>query len=97
MKARTNYKVTLREEIRETEGYRLTYTLHSEVSDKCASYGLTLYSVGITLEGNGKKNECHATDAFADRGRAVCFYNKLVEGLCTPTDLSYIIEDGIPE
>ena len=35
------------------------------------------------------------THFFADAGKAILFYEKLVKNLATPIDLAYIIEDEI--
>ena len=44
----------------------------------------SLYAVGGSVR-----------DAFADPGRAILFFEKLVRGLATPIDLPYVLEDSM--
>ena len=44
---------------------------------------------------DGKKTEATAKDLFADVGKALVFYDRMVQNLATPIDLPYIIEDEL--
>ena len=43
----------------------------------------------------GEKTEAVAKDVFADIGKAVVFFDKIVQNKATPLNLYYIIEDEI--
>lgn len=88
-------RVVRRVEIEDKEAtYR--YTLTVSESKRVASYRLPLYSIGIEMTTfEGKRTEVVARDIFADIGKAVVFYDKMVESRATPLNLHYIIEDEI--
>ncbi len=95
MKSGNLTKETLiRREIRNDGNHTYTYDLITKESNKQSSYRISLYSIRITLtDSEGINTEAEITDAFADFGRAVLFYDKLVRNLCTPINLCYILED----
>ena len=73
-----------------------TYELTVSESVRTASYRLPLYSIHISMtEMDGTSTSAKAKDAFADSGKAILFYEKVVRNLATPIDLAYILEDGI--
>ncbi len=78
------------------EGCTLNYTLFKRVSTRCASFGLTLYSVRVRAITGGEVQESLLEDAFSDSGRALCFFRRIVSDLCTPSDAVYIMQDAIP-
>ena len=86
----------IRREVRESEGCVYTYRLVMRESTQTASYGIPLYSVVIEMtEDDGDESSASVDDVFADAGRAIVFFEKLVRNLATPIDLAYILEDDI--
>jgi hypothetical protein len=76
----------------EAADYR--YTLSVSESNRVASYRIPLYSISIDmLTREGKHTSAIARDIFADLGKAIVFYEKIVEARATPLNLHYIIED----
>ena len=94
-KIKTN-ETTIRREVREDDGAQYTYTLVMHESRATASFGIPLYSVRIEMtDAEGNKSDSEVGDVFADAGRAIVFYEKLVRNLATPIDLAYVLEDDI--
>ncbi len=94
-KERTKSSIIRCDEKRE-EGYIYSYELISRESDSVASFGIALYSVRIELTApSGEVTSAEANDIFADAGRAILFYEKLVRNLATPVDLAYVTEDEL--
>lgn len=88
--------VIIRKEERTDERNRYTYLLIMRESSNVASYGIPLYSVRVELtDETGRLSSAEIRDVFADAGRAIIFYEKLVRNLATPIDLAYILEDEI--
>lgn len=86
----------IRREVRSEGGYVYTYDLYMSQSTRTGSYKITLYSVRVTMTDiDGRENSREIKDAFADSGRAILFFDKMVRNLCTPIDLSYIHEDEL--
>lgn len=72
------------------------YRLIMRESDALSSYRIPLYSVDIEFSSSdGTKTHGEARDAFADPGRAIVFFDKLVKNLATPIDLPYVLEDSL--
>ena len=72
------------------------YSLAVSESESVASYRLPLYSVAIEMtRADGYHTEARTGDLFADVGKAVVFYERMVEHLATPIGLPYIVEDEI--
>ncbi len=70
------------------------YTLTVSESKRVASYRIPLYSIEIEMTtSDGVKTDAIAKDIFADIGKAIVFYDKMVECRATPLNLHYIIED----
>lgn len=94
-KTRVMQAVIRRTEVEDKEA-RYKYTLSVCESKRVASYRLPLYSIGIEMTtSDGKHTEVVAKDIFADIGKAVVFYDKIVENRATPLNLHYIIEDDM--
>ena len=73
-----------------------TYQLIMREDTRIASYKIPLYSVKVTMTDSlGNSTSASIKDAFADAGKAICFYEKIAKGLATPIDLRYIMEDEI--
>ena len=84
----------IRKETRCQDGCEYCYTLLMKESTNVASYKIPLYSVNIDLKmADGERTNADAKEIFADAGKALDFFDKLVLNLATPIDLPYIIED----
>ena len=84
----------IKTQVKEVLGSTYTYNLTVTESEHVASYGIPLYSVAISeCDVGGKVSEAKGTEIFADPGRAIAFYERLVRALATPTDLPYILEE----
>ena len=82
----------IRCEKRELEGDLYLYRLTAAKT----GYDANLYSVEIEFSGaDGTSTHGSVRDAFADPGRAILFFEKLVRGLATPIDLPYVLEDSM--
>lgn len=80
----------------EANGASYMYSLIVKESDKVASYRLPLYSIKIEMSSaDGGHTEAQTGEIFADIGKAVVFYERLIESLATPLNLPYILEDAI--
>ena len=87
-------ETVIRTEKRELDGIIYTYTLTVNVSEGVASYRLPLYSIKARMDdGEALCGEASVNDAFADVGKALVFFEKLVEYAVTPIDLPYVLED----
>lgn len=97
MKERTKtYDTVIRRESRRDGDFCYSYELIIKESRRVASYGIPLYSVRAEMtDGDGITSSAEVKDAFADAGKAICFFEKVVENLATPIDLAYILEDEI--
>ncbi len=83
-------------ETRYIDGDCYIYRLIVNESRSTSSYRIMLYSVEIEFSGaDGTKTQGEIRDAFADPGRAVLFFDKLVNNLATPIDLPYVLEDSM--
>ena len=85
--------------IRETEitykGIVYKYMLTMNKSKKVASFMMPLYSIKVEMNDNGKLCESEIKDVFCDIGKAIVFYEMLIENHASPYDLHYILEDKI--
>ncbi len=85
---------TVKTERRTKDGIDYSYELTVKESTNLASYRLPLYSVAVKMESfDGEIATSEKSDVFADAGKALAFFDMLVENLATPIDLPYIIED----
>lgn len=76
------------------EGAVYTYSLFVRESNKVASYRIPLYSVTVSMiDSDGNETFAEARDSFSDVGKALVFYERMVEHLVTPLNLPYILED----
>ncbi len=72
------------------------YSLQVSESVNVASYRLPLYSITVEMtREDGYRTEARTGDIFADAGKAVVFYERMVEHLATPIGLPYIVEDEL--
>jgi hypothetical protein len=85
----------IKEEHRTSEGYEYSYLLTERSSRRISSYRLPLYSIRIRMKGEDVSSEKEVKDAFSDLGKAVTFFDELVDNLATPIDLPYILEDMV--
>ncbi len=78
------------------EGYEYNYCLYAKESNNVASYRMPLYSIHIELKTpEGDITERCAKDCFADIGKALVFYDRIVKNLITPMNLPYFMEDEL--
>lgn len=92
-RARTIDTVIKRDE-RIDEGRRYIYELSVSENLNLSSYRIPLYSVSVSMtDTDGESTSSSVKDAFADAGRALVFYEKIVTNWATPIDLAYILED----
>lgn len=91
---KTNLGVVIKNESVTSDGAVYTYKLIMNESNKVASYRLPLYSISIEMiDEEGKKTNANSPDLFADVGKALVFFRRLVDNLATPINLPYILED----
>ena len=91
---KANLGIVVKNESVTSEGAVYTYMLIMNESNKVDSYRLPLYSISIEMtDEEGKKTNAHSPDLFADVGKALVFFRKLVDNLATPINLPYILED----
>ena len=89
-------KTVIRENALESEGAFYKYALIKKESRKITRYIVPLYSIEIKMtDEDGKSTSAYVNDIFADVGKAIVFYEKLVRNLATPIDLSYVLEDEL--
>ena len=87
-------EITIKRDKVEADGAIYLYNLVARESGRVVSYRIPLYSIGITMiDKDGKETKAEARDAFADIGKALVFYEKVVEHLATPLNLPYVLED----
>ena len=86
----------IRCEKREKDGNCYKYELVMRESGRVASYRLPLYSIFVEMkQQDGTVTNAETKEVFADAGRAIIFFDKLVRNLATPIDLAYIVEDEL--
>ena len=89
-------KALIRSEERCSDGVRYSYELSMCESRRTASFRIPLYSISVRMtDSRGNVTSASTNDLFADAGKAILFFNKLVSALATPIDLAYIVEDEI--
>ncbi len=89
--------VSIRTEVRESEGFEYRYELTERKEFFVASYGIPLYTISVRMKrvGSQKSTEGKAENLFSDLKKAMSFFEKLVRNLATPIDLSYTVEDEL--
>lgn len=86
----------VKKEERSEGGYSYTYELIVNEGSQTANFGLSLYSVRISMtDTNGRRSQREANDIFADFEKAIDFFDRLVRNLATPIDLGYVVEDEV--
>ena len=91
--AKVMNRIVRRNEVRDEDAF-YHYTLSVSESSRVASYRIPLYSISIEMVTNaGERTSAVAKDVFADLGKAIVFYEKMLEARATPLNLHYIIED----
>ena len=85
----------IKEDIREYDGAVFLYRLTEGYPKKIGRLTIPLYSIYIEMSKNGECSKSSVNEVFADVGKALSFYNSLLENLATPIDLHYILEDKI--
>lgn len=95
MKKTDNSKEIIRLEERINDGLFYRYKLIRTKSLKVASYHMPLYSIEVSLTKDENTTENSLCEVFSDLGKAIVFFDHIVENLATPIDLPYILEDKI--
>lgn len=95
MKRTDSSSEIIRDEERIDDGLIYRYRLIRTRSLKVASYQMPLYSIEVQLTKDGAISENSLCEVFSDLGKALVFFDKLVDNLATPIDLPYILEDKI--
>ena len=86
----------IRSDSRSEGGFFYFYELIMKRSPNVSSYRIPLYSMRVRLiSEDGEESVAEIKDVFADVGKAVKFYEKLVRNFATPIDLAYILEDEV--
>ena len=94
MRQRDMVETVIRRDEVSRDNANYLYELTVRENKLTASYGIPLYSVSVAMrDTEGELTEASVKDAFADAGRAIVFYEKVVRYLATPIDLIYILED----
>lgn len=97
MKSSATKCKTVRTEVKEVEGIKYRYELTRKEDRSVAGFGIPLYSFAVKMEfiDTGRCSEGNTCDLFSDSGKAMRFFEKLVNNLATPIDLAYIVEDEL--
>lgn len=78
------------------DGFIYKYDLVMRESARVASFKLPLYSISVEMRRDGELISAAETrELFADIGKAIAFYERMVKYLVTPIDLPYIVEDEL--
>ena len=86
----------IRQDFREDSENSYCYKLIMHENTHTVSYRIPLYSIKIDMtDSEGARTSADTRDLFADAGKAIKFYERLVRYLATPIDLRYIVEDEI--
>lgn len=88
-------KTIIKEDVKTDGKYTLTYRLYENAPRKIGRMSLSLYSIEIESESENSITKSEISEIFSDIGKALTFYNSLVENLATPINLHYILEDCI--
>ena len=95
MRDKTQTEIVRYREV-ELDGAKYHYELIMKKSKKVISYRLPLYSIYVRMrDKDGNETDAQITDVFSDIGKAIVFFQKIVDNLVTPIDLPYIFEDQI--
>jgi len=93
-KSKSLCDTVIRREERCESGYSYVYEIIMQRSEGVASFRIPLYTIRVSMEQpDGEISTAEIKEAFADLGRAIYFFDKLVRNLATPIDLVYIHED----
>ena len=78
------------------EGYSYRYELIMKQGEGVAAWRIPLYSIKVYMtDPSGETTVGDVKDVFADAGKALLFYEKVLRNLATPIDLVYALEDEI--
>lgn len=96
MRKQKTKDTVIRQDFREDAKNSYSYQLIMREDTRTASYKIPLYSIRVNMtDAAGESTSADVKDLFADAGKAINFYEKLVRYLATPIDLRYIVEDEI--
>ena len=86
----------IRTDTRHEDGYCYRYELIMKKGDGVATWRIPLYSIRVHMTDlDGTTTVGNVNDVFADAGKALLFYEKVLRNLATPIDLVYTLEDEI--
>lgn len=86
----------IRREVREDDTHSYTYELTMSEGSASSCYRIPTYSIAVEMTDRlGQVRSGKIKEAFADAGRAILFFDKVVRNLATPIDLAYIVEDEL--
>ena len=86
----------IRTDTRCDDGYRYRYELLMKQGEGVATWRIPLYSIRVHMtDPDGDTTVGDVKDVFADPGKALLFYEKILRNLATPIDLIYALEDEI--
>ena len=95
-KQKATSSTVIRRDARQADGYKYLYEIIMSRGEGVACFRIPLYTIRVSLEHpDGKTTASEIADAFADLGRAISFFDRLVRNLATPIDLIYIHEDEL--
>jgi len=93
-KSETAIETLIRREERRAEGISYAYELSMRERMGVNGARIPLYSISVRMtDSRGNSTAASSNDLFADAGKAILFFDKLVSGLATPIDLAYVVED----
>ena len=98
MKTKNRYtkETLIRKEVRHDDSNIYSYELIMKENDNLSGFRLPLYSIKVSFtDRKGCTTAATTKDAFADPGKAILFFDKLVRNLATPIDTAYILEDEL--
>ena len=96
MKRNTETIEIIRERVIEADGAKYKYTLLVKEIRRHFAPKLPSYSIRIEmLLPSGDVTRDESGFIFVDFGKAIVFYERLIEHLCTPLNLPYILNDSI--
>lgn len=94
MSKQRTFDTILRKEERSDEQNEYSYELIMREGSSTASWRVPLYSIRVNMkDAFGVSRSADTKDIFADKNKAILFFEKIVRNLATPIDLAYIVED----
>lgn len=96
MKKEKIHNTVIRQDFLDDGENEYTYELLMQEGQKTVNYKIPLYSIRVNMkDSSGVTTSASVKEIFADAGKAINFYEKIVHGLATPIDLVYVAEDEL--